>query len=93
MYDFVIIDTPPIMAVTDPSIIGRHAGTTMLVVGFAKNTVKEVEISISRFEKSGVSISGLIVNGYVKKQQRFTLKAHITITDINTDKQRSKRAI
>lgn len=67
MYDFVIIDTPPIMAVTDPSIIGRHAGTTMLVVGFAKNTVKEVEMSISRFEKSGVSISGLIVNGYVKK--------------------------
>lgn len=55
--------------------------------------MKEVEISISRFEKSGVSISGLIVNGYVKKQQRFTLKAHITITDINTDKQRSKRAI
>lgn len=48
--------------------------------------MKEVEMSISRFEKSGVSISGLIVNGYVKKQQRAILKAHITITDINTDK-------
>jgi tyrosine-protein kinase Etk/Wzc len=66
-YDLIIIDTPPVLAVTDPSIVGRVAGTSMLVVGFGKDSVKEVETSISRFERAGVTINGLIVNGYVKK--------------------------
>ncbi|WP_143460331.1 polysaccharide biosynthesis tyrosine autokinase, partial [Klebsiella pneumoniae] len=30
-YDIVILDTPPILAVTDPAIIGHYAGTTLLV--------------------------------------------------------------
>ncbi|MFW8080523.1 tyrosine-protein kinase, partial [Klebsiella pneumoniae] len=33
-YDLVIIDTPPILAVTDAAIIGRYAGTTLLVARF-----------------------------------------------------------
>ncbi|WP_371028799.1 polysaccharide biosynthesis tyrosine autokinase [Klebsiella pneumoniae] len=40
-YDLVIIDTPPILAVTDAAIIGRYAGTTLLVARFESNTVKE----------------------------------------------------
>ncbi|WP_117037792.1 polysaccharide biosynthesis tyrosine autokinase, partial [Klebsiella pneumoniae] len=31
LYDFVILDTPPILAVTDAAIIGNYAGTTLLV--------------------------------------------------------------
>ncbi|MCF1893322.1 polysaccharide biosynthesis tyrosine autokinase, partial [Klebsiella pneumoniae] len=49
-YDLVIIDTPPILAVTDAAIIGRYAGTTLLVARFESNTVKEIEVSITRFE-------------------------------------------
>ncbi|HHP8517713.1 TPA: polysaccharide biosynthesis tyrosine autokinase, partial [Klebsiella pneumoniae] len=30
-YDLIIIDTPPILAVTDAAIIGNYAGTTMLI--------------------------------------------------------------
>ena len=26
-YDYVILDTPPVLAVTDAVIIGQHAGT------------------------------------------------------------------
>lgn len=48
-YDLVIIDTPPILAVTDAAIIGRYAGTTLLVARFESNTVKEIEVSITRF--------------------------------------------
>ena len=40
-YDFVLIDTPPILAVTDAAIIGRNAGTTMLVARFEINTPKK----------------------------------------------------
>lgn len=70
-YDLVIIDTPPILAVTDAAIIGRYAGTTLLVARFESNTVEEIEVSITRFEQSGVNVKGCILNGVVKKASSY----------------------
>lgn len=70
-YDLVVLDTPPILAVTDPAIIGNYAGTTLLVARFELNTVKEIEVSIKRFEQSGVIIKGCILNGVVKKASNY----------------------
>ncbi|HBW2962503.1 polysaccharide biosynthesis tyrosine autokinase [Klebsiella pneumoniae] len=70
-YDLVIIDTPPILVVTDAAIIGRYAGTTLLVARFESNTVKEIEVSITRFEQSGVNVKGCILNGVVKKASSY----------------------
>lgn len=66
-YDIVILDTPPILAVTDSAIIGNYAGTTLLIARFELNTPKEIEVSIKRFEQSGVLVKGCILNGVVKK--------------------------
>ncbi|MGM7650991.1 polysaccharide biosynthesis tyrosine autokinase [Serratia marcescens] len=70
-YDLVMIDTPPILAVTDAAIIGRYAGTTLLVARFENNTVKEIDVSIKRFEQSGVPVKGCILNGVVKKASSY----------------------
>ncbi|HDV8886269.1 polysaccharide biosynthesis tyrosine autokinase [Raoultella planticola] len=70
-YDIVVLDTPPILAVTDAAIIGRYAGTTLLVARFEQNTVKELEVSFKRFEQSGVSVKGCILNGVVKKASSY----------------------
>ena len=70
-YDLVILDTPPILAVTDAAIIGQYAGTTLLVARFENNTAKEVAVSIKRFEQSGVQIKGCILNGIVKKASSY----------------------
>lgn len=70
-YDFVIVDTPPILAVTDAAIIGRYVGTSLLVARFESDTVKEVEISIRRFEQVGVEIKGCILNGVVRKARSY----------------------
>lgn len=70
-YDLVIVDTPPILAVTDAAIIGNYAGTTLLVERFEQNTVKEIEVSAKRFEQSGVMIKGCILNGVVKKASSY----------------------
>ena len=45
LYDLVIVDTPPVLAVTDPSIVGALAGTTLMVARFGMNTVKNHEHS------------------------------------------------
>ena len=70
-YDIVILDTPPILAVTDAAIIGNYAGTTLLVARFELNTPKEIDISVRRFEQSGVVVKGCILNGVVKKASSY----------------------
>lgn len=70
-YDIVILDTPPILAVTDAAIIGHYAGTTLLVARFEQNTVKELEVSFKRFDQSGVIAKGCILNGVVKKASSY----------------------
>lgn len=66
-YDLVLIDTPPILAVTDASIIGKLAGTSLMVARFETNTIKEVEISYKRFAQNGIEIKGVILNAVVRK--------------------------
>ena len=66
-YDLVLIDTPPILAVTDPGIVGVLAGTTLMVGRFGMNTVKEIDVAKHRFEMSGVEVKGFILNAVEKK--------------------------
>ncbi|WP_413732403.1 polysaccharide biosynthesis tyrosine autokinase [Sodalis sp. RH20] len=66
-YDIVIVDTPPVLAVTDAGIIGSHCGTTLLVARFEENTVKQVEVSIRRLEQNGIETKGVILNAIVRR--------------------------
>jgi tyrosine-protein kinase Etk/Wzc len=67
LYDLVIIDTPPILAVTDAALVGRLAGTTLLVTRFGQSTLKAVENSRRRFAQNGITIKGAILNGVQRK--------------------------
>ncbi|WP_318506414.1 polysaccharide biosynthesis tyrosine autokinase [Photobacterium leiognathi] len=66
-YDMVIVDTPPILAVTDAAIVGAHVGTTLLVGRFEQNTVKEIDVAKNRFEQNGIEVKGFILNAIVRK--------------------------
>ncbi|MGO3643655.1 MAG: polysaccharide biosynthesis tyrosine autokinase, partial [Pseudoalteromonas sp.] len=66
-YDIIIIDTPPILAVTDPAIVSAHAGTTLLVARFGQSHLREVELTRNRFEQNGIDVKGLVFNGVIKK--------------------------
>mgnify|MGYP003366099713 CR=1 FL=1 len=66
-YDLVLIDTPPILAVTDAAVVGRHAGTTLMVARYAVNTLKEVETSLSRFDQNGIEVKGVILNSIFRR--------------------------
>ncbi|HBZ7276806.1 TPA: polysaccharide biosynthesis tyrosine autokinase [Klebsiella pneumoniae] len=70
-YDIVVLDTPPILVVTDAAIIGNYVGTTLLVARFELNTAKEIEVSVKRFEQAGVTVKGCILNGVVKKASSY----------------------
>ncbi|MFC3033113.1 polysaccharide biosynthesis tyrosine autokinase [Pseudoalteromonas fenneropenaei] len=67
LYDLVIIDTPPILAVTDPAIVSAHAGCTLLVTRYGQTHAKELEVTRNRFEQNGVDIKGVVFNGVLRK--------------------------
>ena len=66
-YDLVIVDTPPVLAVTDASIVGAIAGTTLMVARFSQNTAKEIDVARNRFEQAGIEVKGVIFNAVEKK--------------------------
>lgn len=66
-YDVIIIDTPPILSVTDAAIVGRYASTSLMVVRFEQNSLKEVEAGLRRFDQNGIAIQGTIFNGVEKR--------------------------
>ncbi|AKH67859.1 capsular exopolysaccharide biosynthesis protein [Spongiibacter sp. IMCC21906] len=70
-YDLIIVDTPPVMAVTDAAIVGRHCGVTMLVTRFAMNPVKELEVTKQRFEQNGITVKGVVLNAVERRASAY----------------------
>ncbi|POP52206.1 polysaccharide biosynthesis tyrosine autokinase [Zhongshania marina] len=66
-FDMVIVDTPPIMAVTDAAIVGRQCGVTMLVARFGLNPIKELEVTKRRFEQNGITVKGVVLNAVERR--------------------------
>lgn len=62
-YDIVVIDTAPILAITDSAIIGKYVGTSLLIAFYDVNTVKDVALSLKRFKQNDIEITGVILNG------------------------------
>lgn len=61
-YDHIIIDTPPVLAVTDSVIISQFSGVNLVVARYAKSQMKELELVVNRFDQVGVKVNGLILN-------------------------------
>jgi tyrosine-protein kinase Etk/Wzc len=66
-YDIVIIDTPPVLAVTDATIIGGVGGILLLVTRYGLNTLNEINYTRQRLEQNGIDVKGVVFNGVVKK--------------------------
>ncbi|EMP4679423.1 polysaccharide biosynthesis tyrosine autokinase [Acinetobacter baumannii] len=61
-YDHIIIDTPPVLAVTDGIIISQYTGVNLIVARYAKSQMKELELTVNRFEQAGVKVNGFILD-------------------------------
>ena len=61
-FDIVILDTPPVLAVTDAAVIGRLAATNFIVLKAGAHSIRMVEDTVKRFSASGASVTGTIFN-------------------------------
>ena len=70
-YDHIIIDSPPILAVTDASIIGQLAGATLMVVKAGTHPMREIEQSAKRLQQAGVNLRGVLFNDVDVSSRRY----------------------
>lgn len=62
LFDLVVIDTPPLLAVSDALIIGQHTGVNLMVLRFDFTATREVELALRRFEQNNTELHGAIFN-------------------------------
>ena len=71
LYDHVIIDSPPILAVTDAAIIGRMASVTLMVIRAGQHPLRELEQSSKRLLQAGVVIKGIVFNDVPESSAKY----------------------
>ena len=61
-YDQIIIDSPPILAVTDATIVGQVAGVSLIIIKAGVHPMREIEQSVKRLQQARVNLRGLLFN-------------------------------
>ncbi|MET4637641.1 polysaccharide biosynthesis tyrosine autokinase [Mycetocola sp. 2940] len=61
-YDFIIVDTAPVLSVADATVIAQQADATILVVDASAVRRAQVSQSINALELAGAYVSGVVLN-------------------------------
>src|SRR5205823_285260 len=61
--DFVLLDTPPLLAVTDPSVVAPRADGVILTIRITKNGRPAAERAKEILGTLGATVIGVVVNG------------------------------
>ena len=61
-YDYVIIDTPPLLAATDAQVLARIADATLLVVDPKKSKRRQIVEAKKRLDNVGARLLGTVMN-------------------------------
>lgn len=69
LYDYVIIDSPPLMAVTDGQILSAKAGGVVLVTASGKTETEAAKKSVDLLKNAQARILGVVLN---QKDKRYT---------------------
>ena len=72
-YDVVLIDTPPVLAVSDAAILAHRCGTVFLVARFGTTSLSEVHESVKQLRYANVQLKGVIFNGFDPVAYRYSL--------------------
>jgi polysaccharide biosynthesis transport protein len=75
-YDYVLIDTPPLLAVTDPSVIVPHVDGVILTVRISKNARLHAARAKEILTTLGAHIFGVVVNGVGSNARGYSYREY-----------------
>jgi Mrp family chromosome partitioning ATPase len=61
-FDWVIIDSPPVLVVTDSSIVANHASGVVFVVGSDKTSRQAARAAVEQLDAANARIIGSVLN-------------------------------
>lgn len=70
-YDLIIVDAPPILAVTDAAIIGQKTDITLMLVRHLVTTKPQLQSALKGLELAGITPAGAIINQYDMNKSRY----------------------
>lgn len=86
-YDVVLVDTPPALAVSDPALLARHAGMTLLVLRAGHHTAREIALTLDRLQRSGAQVTATVLNDARSLMGRYGRYGHYNRYEYRSDRQ------
>jgi polysaccharide biosynthesis transport protein len=69
-FDLVLIDSPPVLPVTDAAILSRHADATLLLAAAGQTRRADLRRAVEKLDQVGTTILGLVLNKVSKRTGR-----------------------
>ncbi len=61
-YSFVMMDTAPLLAVTDAALVGRVSGVNLMVLRAGEHTMREIMLAVKKLANNGIKLDGVTLN-------------------------------
>jgi polysaccharide biosynthesis transport protein len=66
-FDLVLIDSPPLLPVTDAVVLSQHADATLMVVAAGQTRKADLRRAAEKLHQVGVTVLGTVLNGVTKQ--------------------------
>jgi polysaccharide biosynthesis transport protein len=70
-YDLVLIDSPPVLPVTDAAILSRHADATLMLAAAGQTRRSDLHRAVEKLDQVGVTILGTVLNKVTRQTGRY----------------------
>jgi tyrosine-protein kinase Etk/Wzc len=75
-YDLVVMDVPPVLAVSDAYIIARHATVNILLLKHGLHGLGQVRLVLKQFARQGIKVDGSVLNDVSAAAQRYAYRGY-----------------
>lgn len=70
-WDVVVVDCPPVLAVSDAMVLARSADIAVLMVRLGKTTKSQLDKAITQLEQNQVNVAGIVVTHSADKNESY----------------------
>lgn len=66
IYDYIIIDTPPVLAVSDAIITAQYADKVLMVTRYNHSVEGQLAYAVKQMNKGNITVDGIVLNDMVQ---------------------------
>jgi capsular exopolysaccharide synthesis family protein len=70
-FDLVLIDSPPVLPVTDAAILSRYADATLMLAAAGETRRSDLHRAVERLDQVGATILGTVLNKVTRQTGRY----------------------